>query len=386
MKDEGQDSKSIPAVCQTSVRDKEVKNPSKEELSPRTANKAAGHRGGRQKPPSSAATISVDSGPSRRTACKKQPRRTERTSGGDNLNSHSIDDLNFDHILLENNSLCEQPKPRPCNSKEHRKDTQCISACEKRRTRGAGKTAPKSKEFIETESSSSTSSDTDLQSEHEEYPFHKSQTVASASTGGDQKQKDSGGHNASKGNDRGTFGSVNTRTSHDIAKDLEEQFYTLVPFGRNELLSPLKDTDEIRALWVKIDLTLLSRIPQRSPEEPPLMNAGLKEAVSMQHNIVPDVPAEKVVPKARRKRKVGLLDMFPNLRGGIVCGSPICGHLLLYFVHGRLFDVVVRIPLVQSKHTRGCILAMGKEESLSGPGLQSEQTLKLSRCSQVANG
>ncbi|XP_072850584.2 AF4/FMR2 family member 3 isoform X2 [Pogona vitticeps] len=304
VKDEGQDSESIPAACLTSLREKEVKNPSKEELSPRTANKAAGHRGGRQKTPSVAAAVSVDSGPLRRTACKKQPRRIERTSGGDNLNSHTADDLDLDHILLENNSLCEQPKPRPCNSKgEHRKETQCISACEKRRTRGAGKTAPKSKEFIETESSSSTSSDTDSQSEQEEYPFHKSQTVISAPTGSDQKQKDSGSNNGSKGNDRGTFGSVNTRTSHDIAKDLEEQFYTLVPFGRNELLSPLKDTDEIRALWVKIDLTLLSRIPQRSPEDPPLINAGIKEVVSMQHNIVPDAPAEKVVPKTRRKRK-----------------------------------------------------------------------------------
>ncbi|KAJ7319700.1 hypothetical protein JRQ81_019211 [Phrynocephalus forsythii] len=304
VKDEGQESERIPAVCQNSLRDKEVKNPSKEELSLRAANKGTGHRGGRQKSPSSAVTVSVDSGLPRRTTCKKQPRKTERASGGDNLNSHAADDLDLDHILLENSSLCEQSKPRPCNSKgEHRKDPRCISACEKRRTRGSGKTAPKSKEFIETESSSSTSSDTDSQSEQEEYPFHKPQAVASAPTGSDQKQKDSGNNNASKGNDRAAFGSVNTRTSHDITKDLEEPFYTLVPFGRNELLSPLKDTDEIRALWVKIDLNLLSRIPHRSPEQLPLMNAGIKEVASMQHNIVPDVPAEKVVPKARRKRK-----------------------------------------------------------------------------------
>ncbi|XP_042316397.1 AF4/FMR2 family member 3 [Sceloporus undulatus] len=304
VKDKGQDCESIPAICQSSLRDKEVKNPSKEELSPRTANKAQGHKGTKQKPPSSTATVSVDSGLLRRTACKKQPRKTERTSGGDSLNSHTADNLDFNQVHLENNNLCEQPKLKPCTSKaEHRKEPRCVTACEKRRTRGSGKTAPKSKEFVETESSSSTSSDTDSQPEQEEYPLHKPQTVASAPIGSDQKLRDSGSNNTSKGNSCGAFGSVNTRTSNDIAKELDEQFYTLVPFGRNELLSPLKDTDEVKALWVKIDLTLLSRVPQHLPEEPRLMSTGSKEAVSMQHNIVPDLLAEKVIPKTRRKRK-----------------------------------------------------------------------------------
>ncbi|XP_028583724.2 AF4/FMR2 family member 3 isoform X1 [Podarcis muralis] len=302
-KDEGQDCEHLPPICQTGLRDKEVKNPSKEDLRPRTANKAPGHKGGKQKSPPSAAAISGDSGPLRRTACKKQPRRTERTSGGDILNGHAADDLDLNQVHLENNSTCEQPKTRPCNNKvEHRKETR--AACEKRRTRGSGKTAPKSKEFIETDSSSSTSSDTDSQSEQEDYPLHKPQTVTSASAGSDQKLKDPGSNNTNKANSScSAFGSVNTRTSNDIAKELEEQFYTLVPFGRNELLSPLKDTDEVKALWVKIDLTLLTRIPQHLPEEPLQINAGVKEAISMQHNIVTDLPAEKVIPKSRRKRK-----------------------------------------------------------------------------------
>uniref|UniRef100_A0A670IA05 ALF transcription elongation factor 3 n=1 Tax=Podarcis muralis TaxID=64176 RepID=A0A670IA05_PODMU len=302
-KDEGQDCEHLPPICQTGLRDKEVKNPSKEDLRPRTANKAPGHKGGKQKSPPSAAAISGDSGPLRRTACKKQPRRTERTSGGDILNGHAADDLDLNQVHLENNSTCEQPKTRPCNNKvEHRKETRAV--CEKRRTRGSGKTAPKSKEFIETDSSSSTSSDTDSQSEQEDYPLHKPQTVTSASAGSDQKLKDPGSNNTNKPNSScSAFGSVNTRTSNDIAKELEEQFYTLVPFGRNELLSPLKDTDEVKALWVKIDLALLTRIPQHLPEEPLQINAGVKEAISMQHNIVTDLPAEKVIPKSRRKRK-----------------------------------------------------------------------------------
>ncbi|XP_048350079.1 AF4/FMR2 family member 3 isoform X2 [Sphaerodactylus townsendi] len=300
VKDKGQDCENVPAICQTDLQDKEVKNPNKEELRPRTANKAPGHKGGKQKSPAAtAATISVDDGPQKRTGCKKQRKRTEKSSGSDNLNSHTADDLDFSQVFLDN-TIREEPKNRPCSSKiEHRKELRCITACEKKRTRGSGKTAPKSKEFIETESSAS--SDSDSQSEEEEYLLHKPHIVASASVGSDQKSKDSGSSIANKAN--GSCGSVNTRTHNDIAKELEEQFYTLVPFGRNELLSPLKDTEEIKALWVKIDLTLLSRIPQHSPEEPLAINTGVKEDISMQQSTVTNVPSEKLIPKSKRKRK-----------------------------------------------------------------------------------
>ncbi|XP_035750254.1 AF4/FMR2 family member 3 [Egretta garzetta] len=95
----------------------------------------------------------------------------------------------------------------------------------------------------------------------------------------------------------------NSLTSSDIAKELEEQFYTLVPFGRNELLSPLKDSDEVKSLWVNIDLALLSRIPERLPEEPLAMSAGANQAASLPQGSSADPPAEKGLPKSRRKRK-----------------------------------------------------------------------------------
>ncbi|XP_029140117.1 AF4/FMR2 family member 3-like, partial [Protobothrops mucrosquamatus] len=295
LKEERQDSENVPPVGQASLQEKDIKNFSKEELRSRTANLAPGHRGGKQKPLPSAATKSVS---------KKQPRRTESSLAGDNLNNHAADNLDLNQIHLANNNICNQPKTRPCsNNIEQQKEPQSVTASEKRRTRGSGKTAPKSKEFIETESSSSTSSDTDSQSEQEECPSPKLQTAASASAGSEQKQKNSSNNGCKTNNNCGAFGSINTRTSNDIAKELEEQFYTLVPFGRNELLSPLKDTDDVKALWVKIDLTLLSRIPQQLLEEPLIMNTGVKEAIQMQHNIAADLPAEKVVPKSRRKRK-----------------------------------------------------------------------------------
>ncbi|ETE65512.1 AF4/FMR2 family member 3, partial [Ophiophagus hannah] len=296
LKEKRQDNENVPPVGQASLQEKDIKNLTKEELRSRTANLAPGHRGAKQKPLPSAASKSVS---------KKQPRRTESSLAGDNVNNHAADNLDLNQIHLANNNICNQPKTRPCSSSiEQQKEPQSVTASEKRRTRGSGKTAPKSKEFIETESSSSTSSDTDSQSEQEECPSHKPQTVTSASAGSDQKQKNPSNNNGyKKNNNCGAFGSINTRTSNDIAKELEEQFYTLVPFGRNELLSPLKDTDDVKALWVKIDLTLLSRIPQQLPEEPLMINTGVKEAIQMQYNIAADLPAEKVVPKSRRKRK-----------------------------------------------------------------------------------
>ncbi|KAG8137466.1 hypothetical protein E2320_004704, partial [Naja naja] len=294
LKEKRQDNENVPPVGQASLQEKDIKNLTKEELRSRTANLAPGHRGAKQKPLPSAASKSVS---------KKQPRRTENSPAGDNVNNHAADNLDLNQIHLANNNICNQPKTRPCSSNiEQQKEPQSVTASEKRRTRGSGKTAPKSKEFIETESSSSTSSDTDSQSEQEECPSHKPQTSASA--GSDPKQKNPSNNNGyKKNNNCGAFGSINTRTSNDIAKELEEQFYTLVPFGRNELLSPLKDTDDVKALWVKIDLTLLSRIPQQLPEEPLMINTGVKEAIQMQYNIAADLPAEKVVPKSRRKRK-----------------------------------------------------------------------------------
>ncbi|XP_009322119.1 PREDICTED: AF4/FMR2 family member 3 [Pygoscelis adeliae] len=122
--------------------------------------------------------------------------------------------------------------------------------------------------------------------------------------GAEPHTKDTGTGTASKPHSGcSAFGSINARTSSEIAKELEEQFYTLVPFGRNELLSPLKDSDEVKSLWVNIDLALLSRIPERLPEEPLAMSAGANQAASLPQSSSADPPAEKGLPKSRRKRK-----------------------------------------------------------------------------------
>ncbi|XP_061854713.1 AF4/FMR2 family member 3 [Colius striatus] len=269
---------------------------------PRTANKAPGSKGSRQKSPPAA-----DGGPPRRAAGKKAPRRAERTTAGDSPHCPGAEEPLRNHSFAESTPGAEAPRAWPGSSSGggcragHRREPRSATAGEKRRARGPSKTAPKSKEFIETESSSSSSSsDSGSESEREEPPLPKAPAVA----GAEPRAKDTGTGATSKSHSGcSAFGSINARTSSEIAKELEEQFYTLVPFGRNELLSPLKDSDEVKSLWVNIDLALLSRIPERLPEESLAMSAGTSQAASLPQGSSADSPTEKSFPKSRRKRK-----------------------------------------------------------------------------------
>ncbi|KAM9585468.1 AF4/FMR2 family member 3 [Trichechus inunguis] len=325
VKDDVQECGKLPDLCQASLREKEVKSPCKEEQRPRTANKAPGSKGVKQKSPPAAVAVAAAApppavpgapaesapAPARRAAGKKPTRRTERTSAGDNTNCHRPEEPAAGDALGASVVVPSEPtKSRPSGNGRtgHRKERRSSVTCEKRRTRGLSRIVPKSKEFIETESSSSSSSsDSDLESEQEEYPLAKPQPGApsSSSSGGDQRLKEAANSVSGGGGPRAPVGSINARTTSDIAKELEEQFYTLVPFGRNELLSPLKDSDEVRSLWVKIDLTLLSRIPEHLPQEPVVLSTpAAKDAESAPlPSLLSDAPPEKTLPKSKRKRK-----------------------------------------------------------------------------------
>lgn len=328
VKDDTQDCGKLPEVCPSSLRDKDIKSACKEEQRPRTANKAPGSKGVKQKSPPAAVAVAVTAAPAapppavpgapaesapppaRRSGGKKPTRRTERTSAGDGANGLRPEEPVAADALGASVAVPPEPtKPRPCGNgrTSHRKELRSAVTCEKRRTRGLSRIVPKSKEFIETESSSSSSSsDSDLESEQEDYPLSKAQAVATAAPGNEQRLKEAA-NSIIGGGPRAPVGSINARTTSDIAKELEEQFYTLVPFGRNELLSPLKDSEEVRSLWVKIDLTLLSRIPEHLPQEPGVLSGpASKEAESAPPSHTADAPPEKALPKSKRKRKVGL--------------------------------------------------------------------------------
>ncbi|KAM6179169.1 AF4/FMR2 family member 3 isoform 1-T1 [Erethizon dorsatum] len=332
-KADAQDCGKPPDACPAAPRDKDGKAACKEEQRPRTANKAPGSKAAKQKSPPAAVApaappppappgVPAESAPAppRRSGAKKPARRAERSAAGDasaTAACHRAEEAAAD--ALGPGAAPEPPKARPCGAgrTSHRKEPRAAAPCDKRRTRGLGRTVPKSKEFIETESSSSSSSESDLESEQEEFPLSKAPAAApsAAPAGPDPRLKEAAGSVPGGAGARAAVGSINARTTSDIAKELEEQFYTLVPFGRNELLSPLKDSDEGRSLWVKIDLTLLSRIPEHLPQEPGVLSApAAKDPEGPPPSHMLDTTPEKALPKSKRKRKCDNEDDYREMK------------------------------------------------------------------------
>ncbi|XP_063085915.1 AF4/FMR2 family member 3 isoform X3 [Cavia porcellus] len=354
-KEDAQDCGKLPDACPAALRDKDGKGACREEQRPRTANKAPGSKAAKQKsppaalapaapPPPAPPGVPAESAPAptRRSGAKKPTRRAERSAAGDASTTaaaaaSAAATATACHRAEEADALGpgapEPPKARPCGAGRtgHRKELRAAAPCDKRRTRGPGRTVPKSREFIDTESSSSSSSsESDLESEQDEFPPPKAPPAAPpaapAGPGPEQQQRPkeaagSGGSGsggpggAGPGARAAAVGSINARTSSDLAKELEEQFYTLVPFGRNELLSPLKDSDEVRALWVKIDLTLLTRIPEHLPPEPGVQSVpAVKDPEGPPAGHALDTTPEKALPKSKRKRKCDTEDDYREIK------------------------------------------------------------------------
>ncbi|KAM4702016.1 AF4/FMR2 family member 3 [Discoglossus pictus] len=315
LKESEQDCEKVTEGCHSIPNDKDTGSPSREDERLRTTCPATGNRGLKQKssaPIALAATVVVavpaESTSRRRPICRKLTRTTERTSGGDNLNCHKSDDTSLSQGILGNN-IPEQPK-----NKLHRKEPRtAIVGCESRRTRGLSRSLLKSKEFIETVSQTS---DHGTETELVVSPLSKNISATSApATENNHRLKDCGNNNISRANPCSATGFANARTTSDIAKELEEQFYTLVPFGRNEHVYTLKGSDEIKSLWVRIDLTLLSRIPEGPPQEGFAMNTTTKDALSPSQNKDLSHISEKTLLKTSRKRKCetdGSQDMKKN--------------------------------------------------------------------------
>nr|XP_023421638.1 AF4/FMR2 family member 3 [Cavia porcellus] len=125
----------------------------------------------------------------------------------------------------------------------------------------------------------------------------------------------SGRNNASEARRRPGIGRESRRLCVKAPEGLNDHGNTLVPFGRNELLSPLKDSDEVRALWVKIDLTLLTRIPEHLPPEPGVQSVpAVKDPEGPPAGHALDTTPEKALPKSKRKRKCDTEDDYREIK------------------------------------------------------------------------
>ncbi|XP_069492795.1 AF4/FMR2 family member 3 [Ambystoma mexicanum] len=290
-------------ACHTAPSNTDI--PVKEEQRPRTANKAPLYKVGKQKPQTCTAAAYSENTLQKTPLCKKQLRRTERTSTGDTLNCHQSQELGLSQDTLSN-TICEQVKSRlPCSNRSLcKKELRPANfAFEKKHTRRLCKPNPKSKDFIVTECSSLSPTselgvDSEVESSHLPKPAGISHTL-----------KECDNSNKSRVyNSCTATGPANTRNTNDLAEELEEQLYTLVPFGRNELLSPTKNAEEVKTLWVQIDLALLSRIPYHLPFKTLAMNSNATEEGLSQLMNGADLPAGKCFLKCRRKRKCGTLE------------------------------------------------------------------------------
>ncbi|XP_072269472.1 AF4/FMR2 family member 3 isoform X2 [Pyxicephalus adspersus] len=250
-----------------------------------------------------AATIVVgvptESTSSRRPVCRQLTRRTERTSSADHLNCRKLNETSVSKGISEN-EIQEQAKNRlTCNSKGlHRKEPRTgVFSCEQRRTR-ITRSAPKSKEVTEFSIQHS-----ELNTETEVDVSQLPKTFSASPSENNHRIKESGRNNSTCGNTYSSHNVGNTRTGNNIAAETEEQFYKLVPFGRNDNVCSLKGIGEIKSLWVRIDINLLTRIPLNiSQEHYNLICNTDKTFMASQNKDLP--PAiHNTGLKMRRKRK-----------------------------------------------------------------------------------
>uniref|UniRef100_A0A8B9QR27 AF4/FMR2 family member 2 n=1 Tax=Apteryx owenii TaxID=8824 RepID=A0A8B9QR27_APTOW len=316
----------------TDSKDRAILSPIREKAKPRVAQKTPEAKSSKQKSPAH------NEPTSQRTTGKKQPKKVERTSSVEEYNWPKPNNTSNTPKEKDTQEPPEQPKVRTkaavgktAPRKEPRTSTGLTS--EKKKYRGPSKIVPKSREFIETDSSTS-----DSNTDQEESLQAKILPACSGPTNG-IKVKDTGGNILSVS----SLTSNGSNTSIDqTSNDLEEQLFSPIPIVQNELLSPLREYEELKSLWVKIDLSLLSRIPGQEPFENTSVKSEPREA-NVKHRRPsresPTPAAEKPSTKSKRKHKSESLDTFVESKKQRLedpsascllppCISPIPNHRL----------------------------------------------------------
>ncbi|XP_061301953.1 AF4/FMR2 family member 2 isoform X4 [Pezoporus flaviventris] len=317
----------------TDSKDRAILSPIREKAKPRVAQKTPEAKSSKQKSPAH------NEPTSQRTTGKKQPKKVERTSSVEEYNWPKPNNTSNTPKEKDTQEPPEQPKVRTkaavgktAPRKEPRTSTGLTS--EKKKYRGPSKIVPKSREFIETDSSTS-----DSNTDQEESLQAKVLPACPGSANG-VKAKDSGSNILSVS----SLTSNGSNTSIDqTSNDLEEQLFSPIPIVQNELLSPLREYEELKSLWVKIDLSLLSRIPGQEPFETTSVKSEPREA-NVKHRRPsresPTPAPEKPPTKSKRKHKqTESLDTFVESKKQRLedssascllppCISPIPNHRL----------------------------------------------------------
>ncbi|XP_040855718.1 AF4/FMR2 family member 2 isoform X1 [Ochotona curzoniae] len=235
---------------------------------------------------------------SQRTMGKKQPRKVEKNTSIEEFNWPKPNISSSTPKDKESIELPDPPRGRnkaathkPVPRKEARPNIPL--AAEKKKYRGPGKIVPKSREFIETDSSTS-DSNTD-QEETLQIKVLPPCVVPGANTA---KPKEACGASLTLS----TLTSCSSSSSN-LSINNEEPTFSPVPVTQTELLSPLRDQENLKNLWVKIDLDLLSRVPGHNSLQIAVAKAEHKEIASKSKRHTSTIAVEKLGPKGKRKHK-----------------------------------------------------------------------------------
>ncbi|XP_013202653.1 AF4/FMR2 family member 4 isoform X2 [Microtus ochrogaster] len=225
---------------------------------------------GRQKSPAQS-----DNTTQRRTVGKKQPKKTEKSAaeeprGGLKIESETPVDM-ATSMPSSRHKAATKGSRKPNIKKESKSSPRPIA--EKKKYKSSSKSSQKSREIIETDTSSS-------DSDESESPPPSSQTPK--------------------------YPESNRTPVKPSSVEEEDSFFRqrmFSPMEEKELLSPLSEPDDRYPLIVKIDLNLLTRIPGKpyKETEPP---KGDKKNVPEKHvREVQKQTSEKASNKGKRKHK-----------------------------------------------------------------------------------
>ncbi|KAG9349070.1 hypothetical protein JZ751_029388 [Albula glossodonta] len=290
--------KTSAALTQPDAKDRALLSPVREKAKPRMGQKAPEGKSAKVKSPASA-----EQAPARRSTGKKQPKKVERSSSTEEHSWPKPGNPSTTPKEKEPPPL-DPPKPRTKGAtgktaprKEPRPPSAPAPVQDKKKHRGPNKITPKSKEFIETESSSS-----ECHSDPEEL---LKVPPPCPGPGGLSllKSKDCNSNILSVS----SLASTSSTSIPDpgVGDLLEDPLFSPIPMVQNELLSPLRDLDEIKSLWVKIELSFLSRVPGQDPPEPPPVKVEPRDPGSKHRRQSPaSNPADKPPSNSSSQRTV----------------------------------------------------------------------------------
>ncbi|XP_078268326.1 AF4/FMR2 family member 2 isoform X1 [Rhinoraja longicauda] len=317
--------KQILPLPQADSKDRVLPGPVREKAKPRSTQKVAEGKPAKQKSP-----VHTEPAPSRRTTGKSQPRKVERTPS---VEEHAwLRPGNPSSTPKDRDgrgSSADQPKAKgkagSCKAgarKEPRSVATATAAApapmEKRKHRVPGKIVPKSREFVETDSS-------DSHTDHEEVAaVAAAKAVAPpAVTSTSVKPKDCVGVTVCP--------NVCPMDCPALDKgpiDLEELPFSPLPLPQNEPLSPLRDYEEIKSLWVKLDLSLLTRVPGLAVEENVVGKADVRQPNSKHNYQSPSTVMDKNTIKTKRKHKMENTEGLCELKKQHIEKEPTAPMLL----------------------------------------------------------